>query len=137
MKGTSSKKKKKENPRNGGIDFNQQVYAPGSQFAGRDMHVNKTPGITTQDLDILFAPLMEAIRQAPVEKQAQVEATAGELKEEIAKGEKASDDHLGKLLENLLALVPEAAGAVLSLFAHPILAGLAGKITQDILAKLG
>ena len=59
-----------------------------------------------------------------------------ELKAEIAKGGQADDPRLGKLVDGLIGLVPQAIGAVVSLFATPILTGIAGPVTKYVLEKL-
>ena len=43
---------------------------------------------------------------------------------------------MGKLVEGLIALAPSAVGAVVSIFATPILGAIAGPVTKFVLDKL-
>ena len=58
------------------------------------------------------------------------------LKEEIAKEEQADDGKIAKIVDGLVEMVPGAIGAVVSLFATPILGGIAGPVTKFVLDKL-
>ncbi len=132
-----AEKKPEEHDRSGGMNFMDKVDAPGSQFAGRDIHNYATTGIPLQEVEKFFVPLIEAVRQAPAENRPQAEAVAEELKKEIAKGDPQSDSRLAKLVDDLLGLVPQAASAIATIFAQPMLAGLAGPVTKFVLAKMG
>ena len=123
--------------RSGGVNFQGPVTAPNAKFAGRDLYNVETHGLSPQDLDELFTPVIKAIQQAPPEKQAQAQETAKELKSELAKGEKAEDSRIAKLVDNLLNLVPGALSAVATLFGQPILAGLVGPVTKFVLDQFG
>lgn len=104
---------------------------------GRVEQSTVTVGISTADLDRLFAPIMTAVQQAdPAQRQA-AEQTARELQAEAGKGKKANDTRLAKLIDGLVGLVPSAVTAVVSAFASPILAGVAGPVTQYVLQKIG
>ncbi len=48
----------------------------------------------------------------------------------------ADDGKLGKIIDGLVSLVPGADSAVVSMFATPILSGIAGPVTQFVLYKL-
>lgn len=122
--------------RSGGIDFHGQVDARGANIAGRDLNISQTSGLSTQDLSQLFIPLMDAIRQAPPEKQPEAMQTADELQKELAKGDEADDSRIAGLLDGLVGLVPGAISAVGSIFAQPVLAGLVGPVTKFVLSKL-
>jgi hypothetical protein len=106
----------------------------GGDFVGRD---KITHGISAGDLAALFAPLMAAIAQHP---QPAVQAAAveqvKELKAEVAKGKQADDSKMGKILDGLVAKVPSAVSAVVSIFATPLLSGIVGPVTQYVLDKL-
>jgi len=104
---------------------------------GRVEQSTVTVGISTADLDRLFAPIMTAVQQAdPAQRQA-AEQTARELQAEAGKGKKANDTRLAKLIDGLVGLVPSAVTAVVSTFTSPILAGVAGPVTQYVLQKIG
>jgi hypothetical protein len=115
------------------------AYVGGSVHAGRDFvgRDKITQGISPGDLAPLFAPLLTAVaQQAPADRQAAAVQQVEELKAEVAKGEQADDSKLGKIVDGLVALVPGAVGAVVSLFATPILSGIAGPVTKFVLDKL-
>ena len=89
------------------------------------------------DLESLFAPLLAAVaKQAPADKQAAAVQQVEELKAEVAKGKQADDSKMGTIVEGLVAMVPGAVGAVVSMFATPILGGIAGPVTKYVLEKL-
>jgi NACHT domain len=95
-----------------------------------------TAGISGLDLDRLFQPLMETLRQAPSAQQAQAVAAAEQLKDELAKGAKADDSRVARLVDGLVGLVPSAASSVVSLFASPILGGIVGPVTKFVLERI-
>ena len=103
---------------------------------GRGAQASVTTGISGADLDGLFEPIFRALRDAPPEKREEAVQRAEELQAEVAKGEKADDSRMAKLLDGLIELVPGAVTAVVSTFATPVLAGIAGPITRFILDKL-
>jgi hypothetical protein len=84
----------------------------------------------------LFAPLLDAAQQAPPQQQEAAVETVVALQEEVAKGEEADDGRMANLIEGLVQLVPAAVTAVVSTFASPILAGVAGPVTKYVLDKL-
>lgn len=100
--------------------------------AGRDA----TVGISAADLDRLFAPIVAAIAAAPPDKMAAAAPLVTELKEEAAKGDKADDGRLARIIDGLVELVPAAVGGVVSVFASPILGGIAGPVTKFVLDKI-
>jgi hypothetical protein len=79
---------------------------------------------------------MAAIQGAPAAQQVQAAEQAEALKQELAKGDKAEDTRLAKLIDGLVGLVPGAVGAVVSIFASPILAGVAGPVTKFMLDRI-
>lgn len=110
------------------------VNITGGDFVGRD---KITHGVSPRDLEPLFASLLAAVAQqaAPAQQGAAMQAVQ-ELKAEVAKGSEADDSKLGRIIDGLAAMVPGAIGAVVSLFASPILSGLAGPVTKFVLDKL-
>ena len=103
---------------------------------GRGATANVTTGIPAADLDKLFAPLMNLVETAPASKRDEAIQAVAALREEVAKGKKADDSRIGKLLDRLVDLAPEAVSAVVSAFTSPILGGLAGPVTQFVLDKI-
>ena len=106
----------------------------GGDFTGRD---KITHAVAPTDLGPVFASFLEnVLQQTPAGQHFAAEQKANELKAEIGKGQQADDSRLGKIIDGLIGLVPGAASAVLSLFATPILSGIAGPVTQFVLGKL-
>lgn len=108
----------------------------GGDVVGRDKITNVTTGLSGDQLNQLFAPLINALRAAPSEKQNEAMQKAEELKKEIAKGKEANDGVIAKIVDGLVALVPGAVSAVVGMFATPILGGLAGPVTKYVLDKI-
>jgi len=92
-------------------------------------------GVDTAQLNALFTGMLQAAAAAPG-NQAEAVAVVNELKTEAAKGEKAEDERLAKLIDGFVELVPAGVSAVVSTFASPILAGVVGPITKFVLGKL-
>lgn len=111
----------------GGVDTG------GGDFVGRD---KITYGIQSSDLTQLFAPLLAAAQQAPADKQAAAVQQVEALKAEVAKGDKAGDTVMATIIKGLVALVPAAIGTVVSVFASPILGGLAKPVTEYVLKEI-
>ena len=106
----------------------------GGDFVGRD---KLTQGISTRDLESLFAPLLAAVaREAPPDAKAAAVQQVQELKAEMAKGKHADVGKVDKLVDGLLGLVPKAVSALVSTFASPVLGGIAGPVTKYVLEKL-
>ena len=103
-------------------------------FVGRDRF---SQGISSHDLGSLFAPLVSAVEQrAPVDKQAAALRLVEELNAEVARGTQADDTKMGKIVDGLVAMVPSAVGAIMHMFATPILGGIVGPVTKFVLDKL-
>jgi len=110
------------------------VDTGGGDFIGRD---KITHGVSPRDLEQLFAFLLAAIaQQAPPDTQATAKQQVEELKAEVAKGKQAEDGKIARMVDGLVGLVPNAVSAVVSLFATPILGGIAGPFTKSVLDKL-
>ena len=75
-------------------------------------------------------------QQAPSEKRAAAVQQVQELKAEVTKGAHADDTKLAKIVDSLAGMVPDAIGTVVSMFATPILGGLAGPVAKFVLASL-
>jgi uncharacterized caspase-like protein len=104
---------------------------------GRAAHASVVQGIAPHDLEPLFAPLLAAIaKAAPDDKKPAALQQAQALKAEAAKGEQAEDGKIATIVNGLVELVPKAVGAIVSLFATPILSGIAGPVTKIVLDKL-
>jgi len=79
---------------------------------------------------------MQAAQSASPENREEAIQTVTSLKEEVSKGKKSDDSRLGNLLDKLVGLIPSAVTAIASVFATPVLAGLAGPVTKFVLGKL-
>ena len=102
-------------------------------FVGHD---KVTQGISPRDLEPLFAPLLATVaHQAPPGQQASAMQKVEQLKSEVAKGQQADDGKIGTIVEGLVALVPGAVSAVVSMFATPLLGGIVGPVTKFVLDK--
>ncbi len=103
---------------------------------GRGARASQQQGVSAAELERLFQPLTAAIQAVSAAQQAPAAETAEALKQELARGDQADDGRLGKLIDGLVGLVPGAVGAVVSIFASPILAGVAGPVTKFVLDKI-
>ncbi len=119
----------------GGVNIYGDPEIKGDVIGG-DQTINQIAGLTGADLNQLFTPLLQVIREAPPERQAEAMQKAEALKSEVAKGEEADDSRMAKLVDGLTELVPSAVSAVVSMFASPILGGLTGPVTKFVLDKI-
>jgi hypothetical protein len=118
----------------GGAYVGGGVNTAGGDFVGRD---KITHGVSPRELEPLFAALVARVaQQAPPTQQGAALQMVQELKAEVAKGPQADDNKLGRIIDGLADMVPGAVGAVVSLFASPILSGIAGPVTKFVLDKL-
>lgn len=116
----------------GGVNISGSVGSVGGDIVGRD----KITGVSAAALDDALRPLSKAIETAPTEARAEAEKKLTALKEEAAKGNDANDDTVAGLLDELVELAPETAGAVVSAFGSPVLGGVVGAATKYVLGKL-
>jgi len=117
----------------GGVNISGSVGSVGGDIVGRDKIVG-TPSAAA--LDEVLRPVLEAIRGAPPQVNPEAEAKLAALQQEAGKGENANDRTLADLVDGLVKLVPAAVSAVVSVFATPILGGVAGPVTNFVLDKL-
>ncbi len=110
----------------GDITGSNVTFGSGSPIAA-------TQGLTAAEIAALFQPLTQMIQQAPAEKRDEAIRLEQELQAEVAKGEKADDGRMAGLLNGLLKLVPGAVSAAVSIFATPVLSGVAGELTKMVL----
>ena len=99
--------------------------------------VTQTQGISGAELAALFAPLEQAVQSAPADNQAEAQEKLQDLEAEVAKGDEADDSRMAGLINDLVDLVPGAVGATVSVFASPILGGIAGPVTDFVLKRIG
>jgi hypothetical protein len=111
--------------------------AASGDFVGRDRYSSVTQGVAARDLEPLFASLLAVVAQrATANTQAAAVQQVQELKTEVAKGKQAEDRKIAKIVDGLVAMVPGAVGSVVSMFATPLLGGIAGPVTKYVLDKL-
>jgi hypothetical protein len=119
---------------NSGTIVTGSVNTGGGDFIGRDKVVT---GVSGQDLHALFGTLLAAVTtHAPANVQVAAVAKVEEIKAEVAKGTKADDSKVAKLVDGLVGLVPGAVSAVVSTFATPLLGGIVGPVTKFVLEKI-
>ena len=92
--------------------------------------------VGSAELDGVFRPLKVEVETANAAVRPAANAKLDELKQEVAKGKAANDGVVAKLIDGMVALVPNAASAVVSAFATPLLAGITGPVTTFVLEKL-
>lgn len=119
-----------------GIIFHGKTHIESSQVAGGNISGMMNVGTSPADLARMFAPLYASVQQAPPQVQEEAQKKVDAIKQEVAKGKDANDNLVARLLEGLVSLVPGAVSAIGGLLGQPILAGLAGPITQSVLKKI-
>jgi hypothetical protein len=101
---------------------------------------NKTTTTTTQISTVSLVnptlrPIADMVEQAPAEVKPDAQKKLATLDEEVAKGSKAQDSVVAGLLQDIVGLIPKAAGAVVSAFASPILGAIAGPATKYVIDR--
>jgi hypothetical protein len=114
----------------GGVNIHNSTVTA-QKIVGRD-----NIEVSGAQLDSIFAPVIDAIRGAPPDKQREATQQVEALKTEAAKGGGASDSVMAKLVDGIVGLVPGAVGAMVSAFATPILGAVAGPITKYALDRI-
>jgi hypothetical protein len=104
--------------------------------AGKGAYASAGSGLSSVELDALFSQLTTILEDTPAEYKSTALEKVESLKTEVAKGEEADDSQLAKLIDSLIALAPGAVSAVVSVFASPILGGIAGPVTKFVLEKI-
>lgn len=88
------------------------------------------------DLTAALAPLRLLIAATPTERQPEAAEKLETIKQEAAKGPEADDSVMARAVDGLVRLIPNATSLVTSAFAKPVLAGIAGPVTNFVLEKL-
>ena len=121
-----------DNKRAGGVTISGQVGTIHGDIVGRD----KVAFLTTADFESALSPIANYIDSVPAPQRLEAEARLSALKLEVAKGERADDTIVAKIIESLVKGVPAAATAVVSSFANPLLGAVAGPVTAYVIEKL-
>ena len=77
-----------------------------TNVAGRDMTNNTTTTYAPTEIHNVWQSVADAIQSAPPEKQAEATTKLKELKAEAAKGTKAEDTTLARLVKGLVGFGP-------------------------------
>lgn len=123
----------------GGAYFAGKVEVSGGTIVGRDQSIQ---GDLVQEggvnVSTVLAPVHEAVATASLPPTHKSEAlqTVRDLEAEVARGERADDSRVARLVDGLADLVPDATSAVISAFASPLLAGVSGPVTSFVLDRL-
>jgi hypothetical protein len=121
----------------GGAYIGGSVQVNGGHFIGRDW---VQAGATASDLAALLAPLQAALAaHAPPAAQPELQAQVAKLQASLAThshGQPVDDGALARIVKGLADKVPEAAAALVALFAKPVLEGVAGPVTKFALEWL-
>jgi hypothetical protein len=108
------------------------IVTGGGDIVGRDKVGHGSP----EQLEHILQPLVEAINAVDPVQRARATEKLQALKSEMSKGKNANDSTMAKLIDGIVALIPTAVGAFVSIFATPFLAGLAGPATRYVLDKI-
>lgn len=112
------------------------ISGSGSAIAiGRNAHVTVTTGFSGADLDLVFAPILLALRDVPPIKREETAEKVAALRAETARGAQADDKKMAKLLDGLNDFAPGLTTALTSAFNTPLLVGIIGPVTSFVLEK--
>ncbi len=118
----------------GGAIIGGNVNIHGGDFVGRD---KISHGISPAELETLIAPILAVVaQQAPASVRVQAIQKVEELKTETASGSQADDNKVARIIDRLADMVPGAVGALVKMFASPILSDFAGTATRAVLDKI-
>jgi len=134
----NSGRKKKKSAQSAGFQFNAPVKAKTQTFINGNVdNLNINQGLSTDDLrqlGELFQPFREQVQQAVTQdKQGEVDEKVQALHTELSQGKNANADRLNQIVDGLVEMAPGAVGAVVTMFANPILGALVGPATKLVL----
>lgn len=153
----SKSRNRQENPPSGVTIKGRNMRIEKTKIAGRDIVETKTTTIradrgTSQqekELNLALEEINKAILLAPKNKQKSARekvtaikqmavSNANPKKEKSPSGKKdeAQDGILANLVTDLVDMVPGAVAAVVSAFATPLLAGIAGPVTNFAIKQI-
>jgi hypothetical protein len=99
---------------------------------GASANVSIQQGLTGNELNHLFAPLLQTVAQ----QNPAVVSKVQELKEEAGKGEGADDEKMADLIDAIAGAAPTAVEGIVNLFTNSIIAKSAGAATNYILKRI-
>ncbi|MCP4426813.1 MAG: caspase family protein [Chloroflexi bacterium] len=100
--------------------------------SGASANVNIQQGVSGDELNQLFTPLLATVAQQDPTAVAKVQA----LKAEAGKGEDADDEKMADLIGDIADAVPSAVEGLANLFTNSIVAKAAGGATKYILKRI-
>ncbi|MCB8982042.1 MAG: hypothetical protein H6657_31950 [Ardenticatenaceae bacterium] len=104
-------------------------------FAPKNLQVQQ--GFAGDQLSALFAPLLlEAVQKARQEQQETAVAKIAKLKTETSKEEKADDEIIANLIQDIVELIPTSAEIIITLFTNAVIAKCAGTATRYVLKRI-
>lgn len=119
----------------GGAFIGGGVNTTGGKFVGRDDHSKN--GLSADEIQLLFKDIYSAIEQKQnitLDEKADVKTELEEVKQELAKGEKADETFLQRRLRNMGRIAPDILEITLATMANPV-AGL-GIVAKKIADKM-
>ncbi len=99
--------------------------------SGASANVSIQQGVSGDELNQLFAPLLAEVAQHDPTAVAQV----NQLKEEAGKGEAADDDKMANLISDIAEAAPTAVEGMVNLFTNSVIAKVAGAATKFVLGR--
>ena len=123
----------------GGLYIEGDVNTGSGDFVGGNKTVysaSPSRGLGRGDLTLVFAPLLGELPRLPPEKMAPAAGAIQALQHEAERGPARDDRRMGRLVDELAALIPGSARTLLSAFADPALSALAGPETKAALARI-
>ncbi len=99
---------------------------------GASANVQIQQGVTGQELERLFAPLLQQVAQENDTAVSQVRA----LQAEVARGEEADDEKMANLIYDIAAAAPTGVETIVNLFTNGVVAKAAGGATNFILRRI-
>jgi hypothetical protein len=108
----------------------------GVTITGSDVNTGGGDIVGRDKIQHVFGPIGKVIETAGPSEKAAAEEKFRALKEEVSKGKHADDSVVAKLVEGLVGLVPGAVAGIVGAFASPVLSGLAGPVTKNVLDKI-
>jgi hypothetical protein len=121
----------------GGVHISGRVGTIGGDvIGGNKITTTATEGSTINIQHSELRPVADIVEHAAARVKGDAQKKLAALDEEVGKGKNAQDSVVAGLLQDLVGLVPKAATAVVSAFASPILAALAGPATKYVIDRL-
>jgi hypothetical protein len=120
----------------GGDKYDIGNVSGGNVAIGRGARVNVNDPAPA-DLIKALEPILLAAQAAPADKRNEAIQKVEALKEEVAKGQGADDKKVAGLLSGLAKLLPDAVRSIGVAFGQPMLAGIAGPLTDFVLEQIG